>query len=182
MSLAGWAKRSLDVGISASPQADVALRRVLILRKMAFMVGVGEGLRTRTMVAVSLSPSLKTYNSFFCFSLLWATVLLLDLRVIACEQDFVCCPLRGHLGFLQTPVSYWCREGLLIFTARCYKGSSSHHWFLGWGVSVDWEPSFPIRKFCNWDICSKSQLLHVGVRHARFRSLSFLSVSVWPLL
>lgn len=65
--MARWGSRESENGANTFPQIYVALRGVLNPRKIASVIGIGEGFNTGTKAAVPVAPSLKPYNPFFFF-------------------------------------------------------------------------------------------------------------------
>lgn len=110
-------------------------------------------------------------NLFLCdSSSLWVSVSLPDPKVSCCKQDFVYWLLKSVPGFPTDifEVSLWQIEFSLIFTARCYLGSSSWHYCSRLG-SPEW----------GWNLT----LLSVGPLWLRYPSdFSTACVDVGPTL
>lgn len=114
-------------------RADVTWRGVLSPGEMV-SVGVVE-LSTGPLVAVPAGVSPKAHNPMSpCVIPVYREPQPL-LRDPAGANRSVCTShLRGHPGTQQSPVPPWWMESRVIFTARCYVGSSSQHCAPGGGV------------------------------------------------
>lgn len=119
-------------------------------------------------------PCLSSHIS----SLLWSFPSLCWSPDYMATNEILCAvPLRGHLGFEKSTILPWQVESPLIFTARCYMGSSSHM-----HMRLVETPCSSGGDFCSWDVPPDSQLLYMDVGPALFKSLPFLPISMWLLL
>ena len=100
---------------------------------MASVSNVREGLSTGAMVVVPLALCSKAHNPIS------PNMTLVHSEPLFLPQDpankILCIgPLRGCQGFWETLISHWQMKSPLIFTARCYVGSSSQQWSEGRGA------------------------------------------------
>ena len=120
--LQGRATGSPEGGAIAFPQTDAIWRGVLCLRKMVSAMWAGTQHRYPGGCHRATTSSLSSCNS----SLLHPHPAGFQGEWL--QMRFYALVFREHLCLHQTPVSPWLTESPLLFTVRCYMGTSCGLW------------------------------------------------------